>query len=130
MYIPRSFVAFHIPLISDYRIFLGIIKWYKTFEEKLFVGTGTDGLKYRPLALGSSCSEVFCWKGVLRNFEKFTGKHLCYSLFFNKVAGLRVATLLKKRFWHRYFSVNFAKFLTLFLENTGGACFSALKTKT
>ena len=28
-------------------------------------------------------------KGVLRNFTKFTGKHLCQSLFFNKVAGLR-----------------------------------------
>ena len=28
-------------------------------------------------------------KGVLRNFAKFTGKHLCQSLFFNKVAGLR-----------------------------------------
>ena len=32
----------------------------------------------------------------LRNFAKFTGKHLCQSLFFNKVAG-RPATLLKKR---------------------------------
>ena len=29
------------------------------------------------------------WKGVLRNFTKFTGKHLRQSLFFNKVAGLR-----------------------------------------
>ena len=28
-------------------------------------------------------------KGVLRNFAKFTGKHLCQSLFFNNVAGLR-----------------------------------------
>ena len=28
-------------------------------------------------------------KGVLRNFAKFTGKHLCQSLFFNKVAGLK-----------------------------------------
>ena len=28
--------------------------------------------------------EVFCKKGVLRNFAKFTGKHLCQSLFFNK----------------------------------------------
>ena len=27
-------------------------------------------------------------KGVLRNFEKFTGKYLCESLFFNKFAGL------------------------------------------
>ena len=29
--------------------------------------------------------EVFCKKGVFKNFEKFTGKHLCQSLFFNKV---------------------------------------------
>ena len=36
----------------------------------------------------SSRQEVFCKKGVLRNFTKFTGKHLCQSLFFNKVAGL------------------------------------------
>ena len=28
-------------------------------------------------------------KGILENFAKFTGKHLCQSLFFNKVAGLR-----------------------------------------
>ena len=36
-------------------------------------------------------------KGVLRNFAKFTGKHLSQSLFFNKVAGLSLATILKKR---------------------------------
>ena len=35
----------------------------------------------------SSRLEVFCKKSVLRNFAKFTGKHLCQSLFFNKVAG-------------------------------------------
>ena len=34
--------------------------------------------------------ELFCKIGVLRNFAKFTGKHLCESLFFNKVAGLRL----------------------------------------
>ena len=43
--------------------------------------------------------------------QKLTGKHLCQSLFFKKVAGLRHATLLKKRLRHRCFSVNFAKFL-------------------
>ena len=32
--------------------------------------------------------EVFCEKGVLRNFAKFTEKHLCQSLFFNKASGL------------------------------------------
>ena len=35
---------------------------------------------------GSSHPEVFCKKDALRNFTKFTGKHLCQSLFFNKVA--------------------------------------------
>ena len=55
----------------------------------------------------SSRPEVFCKKGVLRNFAKFTGKHLCQSLFFNKVAGLRPSTLLKKRLWYRCFPFNF-----------------------
>ena len=47
--------------------------------------------------------EVFCKKGVLRNFTKVTGKQLCLSLFLNKVAGLRL--------WHKCFPVNFVKFL-------------------
>ena len=54
---------------------------------------------------------------VLQNFTKFTGKHLCQSLFFSKVAGLRPATLLKKRLWHRCFPVNFVElFRTTFLK--------------
>ena len=58
-------------------------------------------------------------KGVLRNFAKFTGKHLCQSLFLNKVADLRSAALLKKRLWHWCFSVIFPKFLrTPFLQST------------
>ena len=44
-------------------------------------------------------------KGVLKSSRKFTGKHQCQSLFFNKVAGLRTATLLKKRLGHRCFPV-------------------------
>ena len=27
----------------------------------------------------SSCPEMFCKKGVLKNFTKLTGKHLCQS---------------------------------------------------
>ena len=34
-------------------------------------------------------------KDVLK-FRKFTEKHLCWSLFFNKVPGLGVAILLKR----------------------------------
>ena len=60
-------------------------------------------------------------KGVPRNFAKFTGKHLCQSLFLNRVAGDMPATLFKKILWHRCFYVNFAKFLgTPFLQNTSG----------
>ena len=59
----------------------------------------------------SSRPEVLCRKGVLRNFAKFTGKHLCQNLFFNKIAGLRHANLLKKRLWHRCFPENFVKIL-------------------
>ena len=58
----------------------------------------------------SSVPEVFCKKSVLRNFAKFIGKHLCHSLFFNKVADLS--------------PVNFAKFVrTRFLQNSFGGCF-------
>ena len=39
---------------------------------------------------------MFCKKDVLRNFAKFTGKHQCQSLYFNKVAGPRPATLLNR----------------------------------
>ena len=68
----------------------------------------------------SSRLELLCIKGVFRNFGKFTGKHLCQSVFFNKVAGLGPATLLKKRCWPRCFPVNVAKFLSKnnFFKNT------------
>ena len=58
-----------------------------------------------------SSGGVLCKKDVLRNFPKLTGKHLCQSLFFNEIAGLRPVNLLKKRLRHRCFPVNIAKFL-------------------
>ena len=71
------------------------------------------------IQLRSSHAKVFCKRGILRNFTKFFGKHLCQGLFFNKVAGPGTATLLKKRLWHRCFPVNFAKFLRIpFSKNT------------
>ena len=48
---------------------------------------------------------MFCKKGVFRNFAKFTGKHQCQSLFFNKVAS----------------GLQFPR--TPFLNNTSGGCF-------
>ena len=66
----------------------------------------------------------------MKNFAKFTGKHPCQSLFFNKVTGLRPATLFKKSLWHRCFPVNFAKFLRVpFLQNTSGRLLLNLVTR-
>ena len=45
------------------------------------------------LRVRSSHQRCSVRKGLLRNFTKFTGKHLCQSLFFNKVAGLRPVNL-------------------------------------
>ena len=58
-------------------------------------------------------------KGVLRNFTKFTRKHLYQSLFFNKVADLQpwVCSFIKKRLHltfllhHSCFPMKFSKFL-------------------
>ena len=64
-------------------------------------------------------------KDVLKYFGKFTGKHLCQSPFFNKAAGHRLPTLLKKRLKHRCFPVNFVKFLRApFYRTPPGECFS------
>ena len=70
-------------------------------------------LNYFGRNVRSNLPEVLCKKGVLRNFIKFRGKHLCQSLLFNKVADLRPATLLKKKLWHRCFPVNFVNFLRI-----------------
>lgn len=42
--------------------------------------------------------EEFYKKDVLKDFEKLTGKHLCWSIFFDDVAGSGPAKLLKSDF--------------------------------
>ena len=68
-----------------------------------------------PYILGWSCRSsghrCSVKKVVLRNFAKFTEKHLWQGFFFNKFADPRPETLFKKRPWHRCFPVSFAKFL-------------------
>ena len=53
----------------------------------------------------SSRPEVFCKKSVLRNFVEFTGKHLCQSLFLNKVVG----NFITKEAMAHVFSCNFCE---------------------
>ena len=52
---------------------------------------------------------MFCKKGALRNFAKFTGKNLGQGLFFNKVAGLRPTTLFEKESLAQLFSCEFCE---------------------
>ena len=60
-----------------------------------------DSIKYlkHPVNLQDTVQklppEVFYKKDAVTNFAKFTGKHLCQSLFLNKVADLRL--------WHSVF---------------------------
>ena len=71
-------------------------------------GIGSSSYFAQAKLIRSTCPRVFCKKGALRNLEKFIGKYMCQSLFFNKVAG--PAILLKKRPWHMCFPVNSANF--------------------
>ena len=76
-----------------------------------------------------NCTGKFCYRhgnfqnseaatrGVLKSFIKFIGKHLWQSLYLNKAAVLKPATLLKRRLWHRCFPVNFVKFLSTTFYN-------------
>ena len=76
------------------------------------VATFLNVLEKKPL-VESSRLQVFFKIGVIKNFTVFVGKHMCLSLFFNKVAGL------KKRLQHRFFPVNIVKCLktAFFIEH-------------
>ena len=72
--------------------------------------------------------DVFCKKRCSQKFRKFTGKHLCQSLFFNKVAGLGPVTLTKKETLAQVFSceiceISYNVFFTEHLQATASACY-------
>ena len=58
-------------------------------------------------ALVQKCSVKKVFLEISQNSQENT----CAGVFFNKVAGLRPATLLKKRLWHRCFPVKNVEFL-------------------
>ena len=62
----------------------------ETFKIKKYQYERFQGFlaKHRTAIFRNSRPEVFCRKGAHRNFTKFKRKHLCQSLFFNKVPGL------------------------------------------
>ena len=58
--------------------------------------------------MGGSHQRCSVKKGVLTNFAKFTGKHLCQSLFFNNVAGL-ACNIIKNETLVQMFSCEFCE---------------------
>ena len=65
-----------------------------------------------------------CRRSVLQNFAIFTEKHLCWSLFFNTVAGLRTYSVMKRNLQRRCVTVNIAKFYKhLFWRTPADNCF-------
>ena len=65
------------------------------------------------VACRSSHERCSMKKSVLKNFAKFTEKHLCQSLFFN--------LFIKKRLRYKCFPLNLVIFLgTPFSQNTTG----------
>ena len=64
------------------------------------------------------CCQRYSIKNVLKNFIKFTGQYLCWSLYFDKVTGLRPETLLKKTLQYRCFLGSFVKLRKPALQNT------------
>ena len=63
-------------------------------------------------------------RGVLRNFAKFTRKHICQAPFFKTCCRHKTCNFIKKRLRHTCFPLNFAKFIrTPFSQNTSGRLF-------
>ena len=81
------------------------------------------------IIFSSSQRRCFVLKGVLRNFEKVTGKHLCQSLFYNKVAGWGLQLYQKRDSATGVFSwilqVSKNTFFTEYLRMTASAYFQS-----
>ena len=76
--------------------------------------------------------DVFCKKGVLKNFVQFTGKHLYQSLFFNEVACV-ASNFIKKETRSQVFSCEFCEIFqkTYFeehLQTATSVTFNTLET--
>ena len=68
-----------------------LVCYNNTFSKQISSNeTSLENFKIDSSNNRSNRPEVFCKKDVLKNLSKFTGKYLCQSLFFTKVAGLQL----------------------------------------
>ena len=92
-----TYIYIHIYI---YIIYIYIYILFVVSKKIFFVGTI---LYITSSKCRSRNSEALKKIGLLKNFTKFTGKHLCWNLFLNKVQAWSTATLLKQKLRHRCF---------------------------
>ena len=101
--------------------------WIYVFLYKYYIGLRNTGtcyssiqnkkifrqlaiIAYRTNNLEAATGDVPQKKVTLKNFAKFTGKHLCQNLFFIKLQAPG-CNFNKKKLWHRNCPGNFLQFL-------------------
>ena len=94
---------------DDNGIFISPYLWFHSFhyivKTLVYFFREVKHLYFFPPCRSSHLG-VFCKKGVLRNFAKFTGKHLCQSLFLIKLLALP-CNFIKKETLIQVFSCEF-----------------------
>ena len=80
---------------------------FQSDEKSFWIGYPFIFLR-RKIYYGKQPSEVFCKKGVLRNFENFIGKHLCQSPFLMKLQAY-ACNFIKKETLAQVFSCKCCK---------------------
>ena len=86
--------------------------FYETFLPVLTakISPGINNCEYFIKGWGHFINRWFIWD--IKYFDSTLAEYkILYPKIHRKTQGLRLATLLKKWFWHKCFSVNFAKFL-------------------
>ena len=110
-----SFSHANWPLASLLNLFQN---WHKKMREKFYT--------IAPLSLRKREAVVqSCYiKQVFLKISQNSQENICARALFLIKLQATLASLLKKRLWHKCFPVNFAKFLrTPFLQNTSSGCF-------
>ena len=100
--VPGKIIYFN----SWFRLKIIVVGRYTTSPDCRFADSFTyilDVPKMWIKKIRSSCQEVFCKKGVLRNFAKFREKTPVPESLFNRVAGLRskICKISKNTFSYR-----------------------------
>ena len=103
---------------SNYKI-LGIVFAKTDLSEE----SKKDSKKRYSMNFRSSCLGVFSKKGVLKNFEKFRGKHLCWSLFLKNLQVWGLQLYLKEAPAQVFSSEICHVFKKLFRRTSANRCF-------